>query len=114
MSNLETLSQAVLPDLASQMYVDIAVNENGDVVIAHSVPLPKEEKLSWLEFDKEKGVVRLFSENGNQRELGIKIWPVMGKHLLKAKQAHVLCVQDKVITSAEDLPLLVQDVRGEC
>ncbi len=108
----ETITSAILPNLASVMDVEMAVNKDGMLVIAYSEPFEDGENPSWAEFDNEKKSIIFYTEEGKTRDLGLKVWPIMEKHIKKSESAYFLCIQDKAIRNAEHLPFIVSKFEG--
>ncbi len=64
--------------------IEIAIEEDGRVILFHNKPF--RYKLSWFEFDTETNKLDFVIEDGNVRDFGMPLKPVVAKYMHNAHQ----------------------------
>jgi hypothetical protein len=97
----------VHPALTKTMNVDLIVNKNAQVWLAHDQPFPA--PLQWAEYDVDLGRLSIVTNGGVVQDLGIPIHKPMRKYLRQAKLLDTVLVKDKKIHDFGRIPLLVRE-----
>lgn len=66
------------------LYVDVAVKEDGQVVVFHNKPFKRD--LAWIEYDLGQDKIEFVLEDGEIRNLGIPVNPNMKKYMHNTHQ----------------------------
>lgn len=75
----------VLSHMRDKRDLDLAVNKKGHIWIVYDRPF--EEKINWLEYDRDDFTLTLVLKNGKYKDLGKKVPKSMRKWMKKAKVA---------------------------
>jgi hypothetical protein len=94
MSNLETLSQAVLPALSEKMKVDISVTNSGKCLVAYNSPFSEKEKPEWVEYRPDISSLTFYTSEGVGMNLGRTLKQDMCKDLSTATEAKLICLAE--------------------
>ena len=98
-----------LPDMIDGLSIDILVNEEGEVIVGYDRVLNRELSPEYLEYDEEQQKIIAYTESGSSYDLGLEIFTLMGKYLLKAAQVSFLYIDNTQIRRVDKLPILVRE-----
>lgn len=93
--------------MASTMKVDLFINRNAQVLVAHDRPFPG--ILQWAEYDVDIGNIIFVTNEGRIQDMGMKIQPTMRKYLRMAQKIDTVLVQDGQIRDVWNVPLVVRE-----
>ena len=91
-----------------KLNVEIAVREDGRVVVFHNRPFVDE--LSWLEFNLKTRRLEFMKDDGQMRDFGVLIPEHMSKYMDNTSQVYLALVSDETgkAVAARYVPLIVQ------
>jgi len=72
--------------------IEVAVNEEGRVVIFHDKPFKVD--LSWFEYDLETSKLDFVLDDGEIRDAGMRIAPQISKHMQNTHQILTILMDD--------------------
>lgn len=87
--------------------IEISVTEDNKVIVFHDKPF--REELSWFEFDAGKSKLEFIFSEGQIREAGMPLAPVINKYMQNAHQILTVLMNDKTGEAEKGLyvPLIV-------
>lgn len=106
-THAEGLDAPVFSDLASQMNVDLVVNDDGSVWLLHDKPFS--DFLRWVEYDAADNKVTIVTQQGRVQDLGMVIPAPMIPAFLKARDICIAQLRNKKIHDMYILPFLARD-----
>ncbi len=74
------------------LYVDVAVKDDGKVVIFHNKPFKKD--LAWIEYDIGQDKIEFVLDDGEIRNLGIAVNKNMKKYMHNTHQVLMVLLDD--------------------
>ena len=80
-------------DDTNPLDVQIAVDDNGRVVVFHDKPFKGE--LSWFEYDLGENRLDFVMDNGDVRDIGRSLSPQISKHMQNTHQILTVLMDDK-------------------
>lgn len=88
-------------------HVEIAVNDEGRVVVYHNKEFQK--KLSWLEFDLASNKLDFVTDDGDLRDFGMPVDPRLAKNMQNTYQVEMVLMnmKEKKREKTEYCPLIV-------
>lgn len=94
-------------DENNNLDVDIAVNEEGRVVVFHNRRFIK--PLSWYEFDLEASKLDFIMDNGDVRDAGLPLKPGIAKHMQNSHQILTVLLDNETgeATEGHYIPLII-------
>jgi hypothetical protein len=95
--------------MARKMAVDLIINKDSKVWLAHDMPFPG--ILQWAEYDVDLGTLNFVSDDGKTQDLGMTVQPTMRKYLRQATTIDTVLVQDKQIRDFWSIPLIVRETQ---
>lgn len=98
----------VLPTLASQMKVDILVNEKSDIWLLYDTAF--REVVRYAEYDLDDNRVVLVTVTGKQQELGLVIPDPVRDELRRGAWMYLVQMKGKDIADFGLIPFIVRDV----
>lgn len=102
-----TFESPVLPPAATQMGIDVMVNEKGQVWVAHDKPF--EYPVLWIEYDRDVNELNFMMRGGRIQEFGVRINKKMGDVLARGRKAWLVRIVNKKIEDLGEVPLLVRE-----
>ena len=97
----------VHPPMAKKMNVDVIVNKNSQVWLAHDAPFPG--VLQWVEYDVDTGMMTFVTDDGKIQDLGFKISQVISRYLRQSTTIDTILVLEQKIHDFYRVPLLVRE-----
>lgn len=88
--------------------VEIAVNDQGRIVIFHDKPF--REEIAWFEYDVTQSRLEfIIGEEGEIRDIGMRLAPQISKHMHNTHQILTVLMNDKTGEASEGnyVPLIV-------
>ncbi len=94
-------------DANNPLYIEVAVNEVGKVVVFHDKPFRTE--VSWYEFDLETSKLSFIMDGGEIRETGMKLAPEMAKNMQNSHQILMVLLDNDTGEAKEGnyVPLII-------
>lgn len=89
------------------LYVDIAVKEDGRVVVFHNKPFKKD--LAWMEYNMGQDSVEFVMDDGDIRDIGIPVNKDMKKYMHNTHQVLMVLLDDETGQAKEGyyIPLII-------
>ena len=103
----DTIENPVLPPLAPDIKCGAFTNKDGDILIAHNIPLPS--RVLWVEYDKPLNSFSLIHQEGRIQNLGIDMTEKMLESLVHGKIVQIAHIVDKKVKSAQRATLVVRN-----
>jgi hypothetical protein len=93
--------------MTKRMNIDLIVNKNSQVWLAHDMPFPG--ILQWAEYDVDMATVTFVTTDGRMQDTGLKVQPVMRRYLRQATVIDAVLVQEGKIHDFFRVPLIVRE-----
>ncbi len=93
--------------MASQMHVELVVNDDAGVWVLHDQPFPA--ILHWAEYDEENNELTFITHDGKIQDLGMKIPNDIGDILLDADEICAMYMKDGKVQDIGIVPIMVRD-----
>lgn len=103
--NLTDFVDGVTKD--NPLYIEVAVNESGKVVIFHDKPFRSE--VSWYEYDLNTSTLNFILEEGEIRDSGMKLVPTIAKNMQNSHQILMVLLDQETGEAKEGnyVPLII-------
>ena len=87
--------------------IDVAVDENGKVVVFHNLPFKKD--IAWYEFDLATNKLDFVLDDGDIRHLGIPLTASMSRYMQNSHQILTVLLDNDTgeATAGKYIPLIV-------
>jgi hypothetical protein len=93
--------------MARTMAVDLIINKDSKVWVAHDKPFPG--ILQWAEYDVDLGTLHFVTDDGKIQDLGMVVQPSLRKYMRMAEKVDTLLVQNEKICDFYSIPLIVRE-----
>lgn len=93
--------------LAKIMTVDLIINKDSQVWIAHDKPFGG--LVQWAEYDVDLGTIHFVMEDGKIQDLGMVVQPALRKYMRMAEKIDAALIQDEKIKDFYAIPLVVRE-----
>ncbi len=104
---MDTIENPVLTPLYPKIKCGAFTNKQGDILIAHDVPLPS--RILWVEYDVPDDSFTLVHREGRIQDLGIDMTDKMRENLEHGKIVQIAHLVEKKIKSAQKVTLVIRD-----
>ena len=86
---------------------ELVVNDRAEAMVLHNMPFDKE--LSWLEYDLDSSRLEFVMEDGDVRDFGLPVDPLLSKYLQNAYQVLMVLMNEKTHEHSEEgyWPLII-------
>jgi hypothetical protein len=97
-------------DENNPLAVEVAVNDQGRVVVFHDKPFKNE--LSWYEYDLKENRLDFILDNGDIRDAAMPLAPQISKHMQNSHQILTVLLDDKTGDAKEGkyIPLIIHQI----
>lgn len=94
-------------DEKNPLYIEVAVNDTGKVVVFHDKPFRTE--VSWFEFDLETSKLSFIMDGGEIRETGMTLAPAISKNMQNSHQVLMVLLDNDTGEAKEGnyVPLII-------
>ncbi len=94
-------------DKAGKLDIEVAIKEDGHVIVFHSHPFKKE--VSWFEFDLRTNKLDFVIDNGDVRDVGLPLTQDVAKHMQNSHQILMVLMDPKTgeATQGNYVPLII-------
>lgn len=101
------LSDFVASDGGKHLDIEIAIKEDGHVIVFHSHPFTRE--VSWFEFDLSTNKLDFVIDNGDVRDIGLPLNQAVAKHMQNSHQILMVLMNPKTgeATQGNYVPLII-------
>lgn len=93
--------------MTDRMNVDLMINRDSRVWLAHDRPFPG--ILQWVEYDVDAQSLVFVTSDGKTQDLGLTIHPPLRKYLRLATTIDTILYRDKKIQDFYSVPLVVRE-----
>ncbi|MGH1402879.1 MAG: hypothetical protein ACRBDL_01410 [Alphaproteobacteria bacterium] len=104
---IDTIENPVLDPLYPNIKCGAFTNKQGDILIAHDVPLPS--RVLWVEYDQTDDSFSLIHRLGRIQDLGIKMTEKMRENLEHGKLVQIAHLEEKKVRTAQKVTLVIRN-----
>ena len=94
-------------DKDNPLYIEVAVDEQGKVIVFHNKPFKQE--VSWYEYDLDNSQLSFIMDGGVIRDSGMKLVPQIAKNMQNSHQILMVLIDDDTGEASEGdyVPLII-------
>ena len=95
------------PPLATQMQVELVVNDSSNIWVLHDKPFPA--ILQWAEYDRDENNLIFVTDDGLMQDLGMVIPEAVADVILECDQLCAMYMNDGKVSDMGMIPIMVRD-----